>query len=335
MNAFKDFFNKFKKEKKGYYASILFIIIFTLSLFAEFLANNKPLILYYKGHFLFPIVQTVREVDLGGDFITRADFNDPYVQQLVKANGWMVMPPIKFNYSSANYFLTQPAPSPPDKVNFLGTDDQGRDVLARVLYGLRISILFGLILTILSSAFGIFMGAIQGYFGGKVDLLLQRFIEVWSGLPVLYILIILSSIIVPNFWWLLGILLLFSWISLVGVVRAEFLKARNLEYVLAARALGVREFSIMFRHILPNAFVASLTFIPFLLNGSITTLTSLDFLGIGLPPGSPSLGEMLGQAKNNLHSPWIGISVFFTLTFILALLIFIGESVRNVLDPRK
>lgn len=324
-----------KNNKRGFYSLVIFLIIFSCSLGAEFIANDVPIILHFKGKYYFPIVEMVTEEQLGGDYVTQANFNDPFVIKLVEENGWMIMPLIHYSYNTINYALPQPAPSPPTSKNYLGTDDEGRDVLARIIYGLRISIIFGLMLTIISSIIGIFMGAIQGYFGGKVDISLQRFIEVWSGLPALYILIILSSMIIPSFWWLLGILLLFSWISLVGVVRAEFLKARNLEYVLAARAMGVREFSIIFRHILPNAFVASMTFIPFLLNGSITTLTSLDFLGLGLPPGSPSLGEMLAQAKNNLHALWIGIPVFTTLTLILALLIFIGEAIRNAFDPRK
>lgn len=335
FERFKVRYGLVKSNKRGFYSLVIFFIIFIVSMSAEFIANDVPLVLHFKGKYYFPIIKTVTEEQLGGDYVTKADFNDPYVVELVENNGWMIMPPVHFSYNTINYALPQPAPSPPSYINYLGTDDQGRDVLARIIYGLRISIIFGLMLTIISSVIGIFMGAIQGYFGGKVDISLQRFMEVWSGLPSLYILIILSSMIIPNFWWLLGILLLFSWLSLVGVVRAEFLKARNLEYVLAARAMGVREFSIIFRHILPNAFVASMTFIPFLLNGSITTLTSLDFLGLGLPPGSPSLGEMLAQAKDNLHAPWIGIPVFATLTMMLALLIFIGEAIRNAFDPRK
>ncbi len=328
-------FRNFRANKRGYYSFHIFLILFFLTTFAEFIANDKPLILYFKGDFYFPIVSHISEQDLGGDFVTDPDFNDPYVQELVRQNGWCIMPLIHFNYQTINFNLPSPAPSPPDSVNWLGTDDQGRDVLARLIYGFRISVFFGLILTILSSIIGISMGAIQGYMGGKTDLFLQRFIEIWSGLPSLYILIILSSLIVPNFWWLLCIMLLFSWLSLVSVVRAEFLKARNLGYVRAAHALGVSNFGIIFKHILPNAFVSSMTYIPFLLNGAITTLTSLDFLGLGLPPGSASLGEMLGQAKNNLHAPWLAISVFFALTALLTLLIFIGEAIRDAFDPRK
>ncbi len=328
-------FINFKSNKRGYYSLYIFLILFVFTTCAEFVANDKPLVLYFKGNFYFPIVSHISEEDLGGDFVTDPDFNDPFVQKLVNDNGWSIMPLIHFNYQTINFNLPSPAPSPPDSVNWLGTDDQGRDVLARLIYGFRISVFFGLILTIFSSIIGIAMGAIQGFFGGKVDLLLQRFIEIWSGLPTLYILIILSSLVIPNFWWLLFIMLLFSWLSLVAVVRAEFLKARNLGYVRAAQALGVSDSGIIFKHILPNAFVASMTFIPFLLNGAITTLTSLDFLGLGLPPGSASLGEMLGQAKNNLHAPWLATSVFITLTGLLTLLIFIGEAVRDAFDPRK
>ncbi len=328
-------FINFKSNKRGYYSLYIFLILFVFTTCAEFVANDKPLVLYFKGSFYFPIISHISEEDLGGDFVTDPDFNDPFVQKLVNENGWSIMPLIHFNYQTINFNLPSPAPSPPDSINWLGTDDQGRDVLARLIYGFRISVFFGLILTIFSSIIGIAMGAIQGFFGGKVDLLLQRFIEIWSGLPTLYILIILSSLVVPNFWWLLFIMLLFSWLSLVAVVRAEFLKARNLGYVRAAQALGVSDSGIIFKHILPNAFVASMTFIPFLLNGAITTLTSLDFLGLGLPPGSASLGEMLGQAKNNLHAPWLAASVFITLTGLLTLLIFIGEAVRDAFDPRK
>jgi microcin C transport system permease protein len=328
-------FLNFKANKRGYYSFYIFLVLFVLTTFAEFIANDKPLILYFKGEIYFPIISQITEEEMGGDYVTDPDFNDLFVQNLVKEHGWAIMPPIHFNYQTINFNLPSPAPSPPDSINWLGTDDQGRDVLARLIYGFRISVFFGLILTIFSSIIGIAMGAIQGYSGGKTDLFLQRFIEIWSGLPTLYILIILSSIVIPSFWWLLFIMLLFSWLSLVSVVRAEFLKARNLGYVRAAHALGVSELGIIFKHILPNAFVASMTYIPFLLNGAITTLTSLDFLGLGLPPGSASLGEMLGQAKNNLHAPWLAISVFLTLTMLLTLLIFIGEAIRDAFDPRK
>lgn len=325
----------FKKNKRGYYSFLLLCIMLIFTMFAEVVANDKPIVMSYKGHVYFPIFQTIREIDIGGDYISEANFNDPYVQEIVKEDGWYVMPLINYSYKTINYYDPSPAPSSPTYENLLGTDDQGRDILARLIYGFRISILFGVILTVTSSIIGIMVGAVQGYFGGKIDILFQRFIEIWSGMPSLYILIILSSIIVPNFWWLLFIMLLFSWLSLVAVVRAEFLKARNLEYVKAAKALGVSERKIIFKHILPNAFVASMTFIPFLLNGSISTLTSLDFLGVGLPPGSPSLGEMLSQAKNNMQAYWISSSIFITLTLMLSVLILIGESVRDTLDPRK
>ncbi|MGN6670778.1 MAG: ABC transporter permease, partial [Candidatus Nucleicultricaceae bacterium] len=266
---------------------------------------------------------------------TEADYRDPYLKEIIEKDGWMLWPPIRYSYATVNYDLTMPAPSRPDQENWLGTDDQGRDVFARVIYGFRISVLFGLVLMVVSSCVGIIAGAIQGYFGGKIDLYFQRFIEIWSGLPTLYLLIILSSIVVPNFWWLLGFTLLFSWMALVGVVRAEFLRARNFDYVRSAKALGVPTPTIIFRHVLPNAMVATITYMPFILNGAITTLTSLDFLGFGLPPGSPSLGEMLSQGKNNLHAPWLGITSFLTVAIMLSLLIFIGEAVRDAFDPRK
>jgi microcin C transport system permease protein len=289
----------------------------------------------YDGAFYFPVFFDYPETTFGGEFPTEADYRDPYVQKHIAEHGFIVWPLIPFSYNTINYNLGKPAPSSPDAVDWLGTDDQGRDVMARLIYGFRISVLFGLVLTILSSIVGVAAGAIQGYYGGLTDLLFQRFIEVWSGLPVLYLLIILSAIIQPNFWWLLGIMLLFSWMSLVDLVRAEFLRARNFDYVRAARALGVSNPVIIWRHVLPNAMVATLTFLPFILNGSITTLTSLDFLGFGLPPGSPSLGELLAQGKNNLQAPWLGFTAFFTLAVMLSLLIFIGEAVRDAFDPRK
>lgn len=302
---------------------------------AEFIANDKPLLLYFNGKTYFPIFEKISEEELGGDYVNEADYADPYMQNIIHNHGFMIMPLIHFNNSTINKSLPTPAPSPPSFTNWLGTDDQGRDILARIIYGLRLSILFSTFLTISSISIGIFLGAIQGYFGGRLDIFLQRFIEVWSELPFLYILIILFSIITPNFWWLLLVLLLFSWVVLVGMVRAEFLKARNLEYVLAAKVLGVSELKIIFKHILPNAMVASFTFLPFIFNSSLTTLTALDFLGLGLPPGSPSLGEMLFQAKNNLSAYWIGTATFFTLTILLALLIFIGEAINDAFDPRR
>jgi microcin C transport system permease protein len=325
----------FRANRRGFWSLWIFLVIFVLSLFAEFIANDQPLLVFYEGHYYFPVVAAYPETTFGGEFPTEADYRDPYVQQHIKEHGWIAWPLIPFGYRTINYDLRSPAPSPPDSVNWLGTDDQGRDVLARLIYGFRISVLFGLSLTIASSIVGVAAGATQGYYGGATDLLFQRFIEVWSGLPVLFMLIILSAIVQPDFWWLLGIMLLFSWMSLVDLVRAEFLRARNFDYVRAARALGVSNPVIIWRHVLPNAMVATLTFMPFILNGSITTLTSLDFLGFGLPPGSPSLGELLAQAKNNLQAPWLGFTAFFVLAFMLSLLIFIGEAVRDAFDPRK
>lgn len=329
--------NNFIANKRGFYSFIIFSIIFVATMFAEFIANDKPILLSYNNSLYFPIFKQYPETAFGGDFITEADYRDDFVVNLIKKNGegWMFWPVINYSYKTINYNLPKPAPSPPSAENILGTDDQGRDVLARTIYGFRISVLFGLILTIFSSIFGVAAGAVQGYFGGKIDLFCQRFIEIWSGLPVLFILIILASLVTPNFWWMLGIMLLFSWTALVRVVRAEFLKARNLEYVKAAKALGVPESVIIIRHILPNAFVSALTFMPFILTGAITTLTSLDFLGFGLPPGSPSLGELLSQGKTNLEAPWLGITAFLVLAIMLSLLIFIGEAVRDSFDPRK
>lgn len=325
----------FKSNKRGYYSLWIFLVLFTLSLFAEFIANDKPIVIKHNDSWFFPIFNTYSETDFGGDFDTEASYRDPFLIELIEEDGWMVWPIIQYSYSTINYDLPEPAPSSPTTENWLGTDDQGRDVTARIIYGFRISVIFGLILTISSSIIGIAAGAIQGYFGGWTDLLFQRFIEIWSGLPVLYLLIILASIIEPNFWYLLFLMLAFSWMSLVSVVRAEFLRARKLDYVTAARALGVKEKVIIFRHILPNAMVAALTFIPFILNASLTTLTSLDFLGFGMPPGSPSLGELLSQGKNNLQAPWLVISSFVVLATTLSLLIFIGEAVRDAFDPNK
>tara|TARA_Y100000589_G_scaffold97734_3_gene92339 strand:+ start:9499 stop:10434 length:936 start_codon:yes stop_codon:yes gene_type:complete len=309
-------------------------LLFFVTLFAELIANDKPLLINYKGQYYFPIVKTYSELEFGGDLPTEADYRDEFVVDLITEHGWMVYPPVRFSYDTINYDLSTPAPSPPDRANLLGTDDQGRDVLARLIYGFRISVLFGLALTIFSSVAGIAVGAVQGYYGGKTDLFGQRFIEIWSSLPTLFLLIILSSIVKPNFWWLLGIMLLFSWMSLVPVVRAEFLRGRNLEYVKAAKALGLNDIGIMYKHILPNAMVATITFMPFILTGSITTLTALDFLGFGLPPGSPSLGELVSQGKSNLQAPWLGISAFFVLSIMLTLLVFIGEAFRDAFDPR-
>ena len=327
--------HNFRANRRGYYSLWIFLTLFVLSLFAEFIANDKPLVLSFDGNLYYPIFADYAETTFGGDFETEADYRDPFVKQLIEEKGWMIWPLIPYGNRTVVYDLPVPAPAPPSAQNWLGTDDQARDVVARLIYGFRISVLFGLVLTAASSVIGVSAGAIQGYTGGWTDLLFQRFMEIWSSLPTLFLLIILASIVEPNFWWLLGIMLLFSWMALVGVVRAEFLRGRNFEYVRAARALGVRDRTIMFRHVLPNAMVATITFLPFILNGSITTLTALDFLGFGLPPGSPSLGELLNQGKANLQAPWLGFSGFFVIAIMLTLLIFVGEAVRDAFDPRK
>ena len=325
----------FKANKRGYVSFWLFLVIFIAAMAANMIANDKPLVLSYKNQLYWPQLHTYPETVFNGDFGTATDYRDPYMADLINKDGWMIWGPLHYSYDTINYALPVPAPAPPSAENWLGTDDQGRDVVARLIYGFRISFLFGFILTILSSAIGVFAGAVQGYFGGWIDLVMQRFIEIWQGMPVLYLLIIMASVVQPGFINLLVLMLLFSWMSLVGVVRAEFLRARNLDYVRAAKALGVRNSTIMVRHVLPNAMVATLTMLPFILTGSITTLTSLDFLGFGLPPGSPSLGELLAQGRNNLQAPWLGLTAFFALAFVLTLLTFIGEAVRDAFDPRK
>ncbi len=327
--------NNFRANRRGYWSLWIFTALFIVALLAELVANDRPLLVSFKGELYFPVLKVYPETAFGGEFETQADYRDPYVQELIEADGWLLWPLIPFSYTTINYDLPESAPSPPTADNWLGTDDQGRDVVARVIYGLRISVLFGLALTLMSSVIGVVAGAVQGFFGGKVDLLGQRFIEIWQGLPVLYILIIAASIVQPGFFTLLFLMTLFSWTALVGVVRAEFLRARNFEYVRAARALGVANWTIMFRHLLPNAMVATLTFLPFILSGSVTTLTALDFLGLGLPPGSASLGELLNQGKNNLQAPWLGFTAFLILSIMLSLLVFIGEAVRDAFDPRK
>jgi len=328
-------FANFRANRRGWWSLWIFLVLFVVSLGAELVANDKPLVVSFQGDWYFPVFKANPESAYGGDFETEAAYRDPYVRELIEADGWMVWPPVPYSYDTINYDLPVPAPAPPSAENWLGTDDQGRDVTARLIYGFRISVLFGLTLTLASSVIGVVAGAVQGYFGGRIDLFFQRIIEIWSGLPVLYLLIILASVVEPNFWWLLLLMLLFSWMSLVGVVRAEFLRARNFDYIRAARALGVTDLVIIFRHTLPNAMVATLTFLPFILNGSITTLTSLDFLGFGLPPGSASLGELLAQGKANLQAPWLGITAFMVLAVMLSLLIFIGEAARDAFDPRK
>jgi microcin C transport system permease protein len=326
---------QFKANKRGYWSFWIFIALLLVCLFAEVIANDKPIILSYDGALYAPVMKDYPETTFGGDFETATDYRDPYVQGLINDKGWMIWPPIRFSYDTISMNLNEPAPSRPAGEHIIGTDDQGRDVAARVIYGFRISVVFGLVLTLISSIIGITAGAFQGYYGGKLDLFMQRVIEVWSSLPSLYILIIFSAMFVPGFWTLLAILLLFSWVSLVDVVRAEFLRTRNFDYVRAAGALGVSNLTIMRRHVLPNAMVATMTLMPFILTGSITALTSLDFLGLGLPPGSASLGELLSQGKNNLQAPWLGISAFLSLAIMLTLLTFIGEAVRDAFDPRK
>ena len=325
----------FRSNKRGLWSLWIFIFLFFISLIAEIIANDKPLLVIFDNKLFFPILETVSEIEFGGEFATEAEYKDKFVQELIdNKEGKIFWPLVKYSFDTINYNLPTAAPSYPTLENFFGTDDQGRDVFARLIYGFRISVLFGLLLTTLSSVIGISAGAIQGYYGGRIDILGQRFIEIWSGLPVLFLLIILSSFVEPNFWWLLLIMLLFSWMGLVGVVRAEFLRGRNLEYVRAARALGLSNYRIMKKHILPNAMVATMTFMPFILSGSITTLTALDFLGFGLPPGSPSLGELLAQGKANLHAPWLGIAGFSIIAIQLSLLVFIGEGIRDAFDPR-
>ena len=349
----------FKTNRRGYWSLWLFLVLFVGTLFAEFIANDKPLYVGYAGKAYFPVFFTYPETTFGGDFETATDYRDPFVQKLIAdKGGTMIWAPIRYSYDTHNLDLPTPAPSPPTwmltdaqcktvverkhlhgcsdlEYNWLGTDDEGRDVLTRLIYGFRVSVLFGLILTIVSSVIGVAAGAVQGYFGGWTDLLAQRFLEIWTSVPELYLLLIISSVLVPGFFVLLGILLLFSWTRLVGLVRAEFLRGRNFEYIQAARALGVSNAVIMFRHLLPNAMIATMTFLPFIMSSSVMTLTALDFLGFGLPPGSPSLGELLSQGKANVQAPWLGLTGFFTVALMLSLLIFIGEAVRDAFDPRK
>ncbi|HVL02680.1 MAG TPA: ABC transporter permease [Dongiaceae bacterium] len=326
---------RFKANRRGWYSLWIFTALFIVSLGAELIANDKPLLIQYDNQYYWPVLFTYSEQTFGGELPTEADYRDEFVLELIQEKGWVLYPPVRFSYNTINYDLPSPAPSPPDNVNYLGTDDQGRDVVARVIYGFRLSVLFGLTLTLFSSLVGVIAGALQGYYGGWTDLAGQRFIEIWSSLPTLFLLIILSSIIRPNFWWLLGIMLLFSWMTLVPVVRAEFLRGRNLDYVKAAKAMGLQDNAIMFRHILPNAMVATITYMPFILTGAITTLTSLDFLSFGLPPGSPSLGELVSQGKSNLQAPWLAITAFAVLALMLTLLVFIGEAFRDAFDPRN
>ena len=325
----------FIKNKRAFYSLIIFMIILLISSFSELIANDKPLILKYKNNFYFPFVYTYTDLDFGGDFPTPADYKDEFLKANINENGWMIMPIIPFSFNTVDYELTDPAPASPSKNHWLGTDDEGRDLIARILYGLRLSIIFAFLLTFFSSIIGIFAGAVQGYFGGKIDIIFQRIMEIWEALPQLFILIIVASIFVPGFWTLLLILLFFSWMNLTGVVRAEFLRTRNFEYVRAAKAIGVSNFRIIYKHILPNALTAALSFLPFILSEAIVALTALDFLGLGLPAEYPSLGDLVRQGKDNLQAPWIGISIFIVLSTLLSLLIFIGEGVRDAFDSRK
>jgi microcin C transport system permease protein len=348
----------FKANRRGFWSLWIFLFLFVIAMGAEFIANDKPIIVSYKGELLTPVFVDYPEEKFGG-FFAITDYRDPVIQEEIAANGWALWPPIRYSYRTVNNDIPSAAPSKPafmltkeercaryvqgasdpnciaGNMNWLGTDDQARDVFARALYGFRISVLFGLILTAAAAIIGIWLGAVQGFYGGWTDLILQRFIEIWSSLPRLYILIIIATILPSGFWVLLAIMIILSWTSFVDVVRAEFFRARNFEYVNAARALGVPNGTIIWRHLLPNAMVATLTFLPFILNGSITTLTSLDFLGFGLPPGSASLGELLRQGKNNLQAPWLGFTGFFVISIMLSLLVFIGEATRDAFDPRK
>lgn len=325
----------FKKNKRAYCSFLLLIFIFVLSLFSELTSNDKPLIVKYKNELYFPVFHNYSDEFWGGDFPTAANYSDSLIQNNIKQNGWLIMPPIPYSFNTVDYYLDSATPSAPSKKHWLGTDEEGRDVLARILYGIRLSLIFALVLTFISSAIGIFVGAVQGYFGGKTDIILQRFIEIWDSLPQLFILIIIASVFLPTFLSLLVILLLFSWTGLTGMVRAEFLRLRNFEYVKAAQVLGVGNFRIMFRHILPNALVTSITFIPFIMAEAITSLSALDFLGLGLSQDYPSLGDLVRQGKDNLQAPWIGVSIFVVLSGLLSMLIFIGEGVRDVFDTRK
>ena len=326
----------FKANRRGYWSLWIFLTMFIVSLFAEFIANDRPILIKYDGGLYMPVLKTYTETTFGGEFETEADYTDPYLHELIKEkNGWILWPLVAYDYTTVNKNPPSPFPSYPTSENWLGTDDQGRDVLARVIYGFRLSAIFGLVLTFFSTIIGVVAGAIQGYFGGRIDLYFQRFIELWVSLPQLYILLIIASVLAQGFWVLLCIMLLFSWTALVGVVRAEFLRGRNFDYIKAARALGLSDAKIMFKHLLPNALVATVTLVPFILTGSLVTLTAFDYIGLGLPPGSPSLGELLAQGKNNLESPWLVATPFIVISVMLSLLVFIGEAVRDALDPRK
>ncbi len=327
--------DKFKANRRGYVSLLIFLALFALSLMAEVIANDKPLVIHYDGDFFFPILQDYQETDFGGSLPIQPDYRSDFMKQRIASGGWWLWPPIPYAYDTIISGLDEASPVPPSAAHWLGTDDQARDVVARIIYGFRISVLFGLLYTAGALVIGVAIGGVMGYFGGRLDLFGQRAIEIWSAIPTLYVLIILATVLTPSFWLILGINLLFAWMAFDGVVRAEFLRARNFDYIKAARALGLSHGAIMRKHVLPNAMVATLTFLPFVLNAGITTLTALDFLGFGLPPGAPSLGELVLQGKNNLQAPWLGITAFLTLAFMLSLLIFIGEALRDAFDPRR
>ena len=328
--------HRFKSNKRGYYSLWIFCILFTLSLFAEVLSNDKPLVVNYQGEYYFPIFKFYAETEFGGDFETEADYKDEYVRNILNNNGnWMIEPWNPYDHETISYESSLPNPAPPSEYNMLGTDDHGRDVLARLIYGFRLSILFGFALTIVGTFIGIVAGAIQGYFGGRTDLLFQRFIEVWGSMPELYLLIIFASIFQPSVLLLIVLLSMFGWMGLSDYVRAEFLKGRNLEYVKSARALGLNNRTIMFRHLLPNSMTPVITFLPFRISGAILALTSLDYLGLGVPPSTPSLGELLSQGKENISAWWLSLTTFGVLVGALMLLIFIGEALREAFDTRK
>lgn len=328
-------FERFKANRRAVWSFWIFSFFFVISMASELVANDKPLFIEYDGGWYFPFIKVYQETEFGGDFELEADYKDEFVAELIDEKGWMLWPPIRYSYDTINYNLPSPAPSPPTADNWLGTDDKGRDVVARLLYGFRVAVLFGFTVMVFSAVLGVFLGALQGYYGGWFDLLFQRFMEIWGSMPQLFILIILMSIVKPSFFWLVLVTLLWGWMGFVGVVRAEFFKTRNFEYVQAAKTMGMPDGRIMFKHVLPNAMVATMTFMPFVLTSSIGLLTSLDFLGFGMPVGSPSLGELLAQGKANLHAPWLGLTSFFIVGFMLTTLIFIGEGVRDAFDPRK
>ena len=328
-------FERFKSNRKAVWSFWIFTFLFVISLFAEFVANDKPLLVSYDSELYFPVFKSYPETAFGGEFETEAEYTDPFVQELINDKGWILFPLVGYDHQTVINNLPEPAPSAPTSQNWFGTDEQGRDLFARILYGFRLSVLFGFSLTIASAIIGVAAGAVQGYYGGWLDLVFQRFMEVWGSMPQLFILIILSSIVQPSFWMLLVFMLLFSWMGFVGVVRAEFLRCRNFDYVKAAKVMGMSDQRIMFKHVLPNAMVATMTFMPLVLSGSITALTGLDFLGFGLPPGSASLGEVLAQGKNNLQAPWLGLSAFAAVGIMTVLLVFVGEGVRDAFDPRK